>query len=157
MKKENTSKNSCMLVVKLLAIAAMIVALLVLLKKIFKMINEKDAMKNYNNELRRYFACFTALNENLGKNEIHCIKLSSYFSAVTLDLSKADLSADLTLDLSGICSAVKVIIPAGCNVANVSDNKNSVINYDDIKLFDVPTITLVGRIRGCAISFERAE
>ncbi len=154
MNNETTEKRSNGFL-KFLTFCACIAGIMLVIKKVFEYINRQDAQKNYNNEIRRYSACLTAIDDDLGNGEIKCIKLSSYFSAVKLDLRKADISSDLIVDISGVCSAVKLLVPANCNIVNVSSCASSAVEFDKERIFDAPTITLVGRMQACAISLQR--
>ncbi len=135
---------------------AILVAIVLLVKKYFEQKNEEAKTRYEKSEIKRYFSFCNAINETLKRCELLCLKLTSYFSAVQIDLSKADISSDLTVDISGIGSAVKIILPAQCNFANVSDYKFSALKFPSRMEGDVPTVTLVGKMRGCAISIIRS-
>ena len=149
-------KNSTDGLLKLIGFFALVGTFIVLCRRLFKTLNEKDCQKNYNSEIRRYISCFNALSEKVAKVEFHCLKLASFFSADTIDLSKADIGSELTIDISGFASAIKILLPKECNIVNVSDNKYSAIEYNEEYTEGAPTVTLVGKIRACAVSFTKA-
>ena len=153
--KRRSGKKKCCGFVKFLAFCACVAALVSAIRAFFVTLNEKDAQKNYNSEIRRFASCFNVLREALANVEVHCVKLSTFFSAAELDLRYAKTGQDLTVDISGICSAVKVILPQDCNVVNVADCKNSAIEFNPDKKEGAPTVTLVGHIRCCAVSFTK--
>lgn len=140
---------------KKIAFLAVLVGICLLLKKLFEQKNEEAKQRYEKSEIKRFFSCFGALNETLKRSEVFCLKLTSYFSAVQLDLSNLDISSDLTIDISGFCSAVKVILPAQCNLVNVSDYKYSALSFPSRMEGDVPTVTLVGKTRLSALTFVR--
>lgn len=141
---------------KRFAFLAVLVGICLLVKKFFEQKNEEAKQRYEKSEIKRFFSFCNTLNETLKRSELLCLKLTTYFSAVQLDLTKVDISSDLTIDISGIGSAVKVILPAKCNFVNVSDFKFSALNFPSRADEDVPTVTLVGKIRGCALTFVRA-
>ena len=153
--KCRSKKKSCCGFLKFLAFCACVAALISAIHTFFVYLNEKDAQKNYNSDLRRFATCFNTLKEALANVEVHCVKLSTFFSAAEIDLRYADIGKDLTLDISGICSAVKILLPKNCNVVNVADCKNSAVEFNPDTTEGAPTVTFVGRVRGCAISFTK--
>ena len=152
--KKKKNRSSCGFL-KFLAFCAVVASLIALIRKFFCVLNEKDAQKNYNSEIRRYASCFHVLRENLKGIEVHCLKLSAFFSAAEIDLREAVIGPDITVDISGLASAIKILLPKECNVVNVAVCKNSAIDFDPEKRDGVPTVTFVGKVTGCAVSFTK--
>ena len=141
---------------KFIGFCACVAAFIAFIRKVFETVNEKDSQKNYNSEIRHYATCFNTLKEKLDHIEVHCLKLRTVCSAVQIDLEKAEIGSDLTIDISGLASAVKILLPKECNIVNVAECKSSSVEFDPEKTEGVPTITLVGRMSGCAISLTKA-
>ena len=152
--KGKKQRSSCGFL-KFLAFCAVVASLIALVRKFFCVLNEKDAQKNYNSEIRRYASCFHVLRESLKGIEVHCLKLSAFFSAAEIDLREAEIGSDLTIDISGVASAIKILLPKECNVVNVAVCNSSAVDFDPEKVEGAPTVTFVGKVSGCAVSFTK--
>ena len=115
-------------------------------------IRKIGAGENQNNRISSY---------GLGKSkamiepEVDNAFYSCVAGALTISWAEAP-KKDVVLDLTGICSAITVVIPDGVKVSLEMDVKNANENIEEIELpEDAPTLTITGKAVFSKVNFYR--
>lgn len=144
----------CKLVAFFAVIAGICAAVLKVLDAVF---GKKHAADNLINE----YKCFT---NYLGSKDISPedkgitgIFTRNIFAATNIDLTQCEFAPDFFISLSGVCSAVNIIVPDNINVKLDGIYNRCAVHNETEEVEGVPCIYIAAKCNLCAIRISRQE
>lgn len=91
---------------------------------------------------------YTFAYKNIVKGEgesVNNMRLINSFSNMSVDISKAEITSDVTIELDNVFSNVMLAVPEGINVKVDCNGKGGSVVAPETSYEEVPTIYISGR------------
>ena len=113
-----------------------------------KIIKENKALENSDFQGEQHIYRFTGHEIVKGEGEtVPNMRLVTSFGGMSVDISKADITSDISFEIDSFCSGISIRIPEGLNVQIDCINNNGGISRPDTVYEGAPTLFISGRNR----------
>lgn len=113
-----------------------------------KIIKENKELANSDFQGEQHIYRFAGHEIVKGEGEtVPNMRLVSAFGGMSVDISKADITSDISFEIDSFCSGISIRIPEGLNVQIDCINNNGGISRPDTVYEGAPTLFISGRNR----------
>ena len=113
-----------------------------------KIIKENKELANSNFQGEQHIYRFTGHEIVKGEGEtVPNMRLVTSFGGMSVDISNADITSDISFEIDSFCSGISIRIPEGLNVQIDCINNNGGISRPDTVYEGAPTLFISGRNR----------
>jgi len=113
-----------------------------------KIIKENKALENSDFQGEQHIYRFTGHEIVKGEGEtVPNMRLVTTFGGMSVDISKATITSDISFEIDSFCSGISIRIPEGLNVQIDCTNNNGGISRPDTVYEGAPTLFISGRNR----------
>ena len=118
-----------------------------------KIIKENKELANSNFQGEQHIYRFTGHEIVKGEGEtVPNMRLVTSFGGMSVDISKADITSDISFEIDSFCSEISIRIPEGLNVQIDCINNKGGISRPDTVYEGAPTLFISGKNRYSGLS-----